>query len=104
MSAGWQVTLCDPIWALSSSSGVATSVSEVERTAISVLLYLWNLYFLLHTNVAWTLDTLLVNIVTKIGYCASPRCSPLHHHSAVFVAAVVAAAAPVVALSFHHLC
>jgi len=28
-SAGWQVTLCDPIWHLSSSSGVATSVSEL---------------------------------------------------------------------------
>ena len=23
-SAGWQVTLCDPIWHVSSSSGVAT--------------------------------------------------------------------------------
>ena len=28
-SAGWQVTLCDPIWHVSSSSGVATSVSEL---------------------------------------------------------------------------
>ena len=28
-SAGWQVTLCDPIWHASSSSGVATSVSEL---------------------------------------------------------------------------
>ena len=26
---GWQVTLCDPIWHVSSSSGVATSVSEL---------------------------------------------------------------------------
>ena len=35
-SAGWmQVTLCDPIWHVSSSSGVATSVSEL----LSVLLY-----------------------------------------------------------------
>jgi len=25
----WQVTLCDPIWHVSSSSGVATSVSEL---------------------------------------------------------------------------
>ena len=28
-SAGWQVTLCDPIWHLNSISGVATSVSEL---------------------------------------------------------------------------
>ena len=28
-SAGWQVTLCDPILHVSSSSGVATSVSEL---------------------------------------------------------------------------
>ena len=28
-SAGWQVTLCDPMWHVSSSSGVATSVSEL---------------------------------------------------------------------------
>jgi len=28
-SAGWQVTLYDPIWHVSSSSGVATSVSEL---------------------------------------------------------------------------
>ena len=28
-SAGWQVTLCDPIWHVSSSSGVATLVSEL---------------------------------------------------------------------------
>jgi len=27
-SAGWQVTLCDPIWYVSSSIGVATSVSD----------------------------------------------------------------------------
>jgi len=26
---GWQVTLCDPIWHVSSSSGVATSVSAL---------------------------------------------------------------------------
>jgi len=26
---GWQVTLCDPIWHVNSSSGVATSVSEL---------------------------------------------------------------------------
>ena len=36
-SAGWQVTLtCDPIWHVSFSSGVATSVSELLYT---VLLY-----------------------------------------------------------------
>ena len=28
-SAGWHVTLCDPIWHVSSSSGVVTSVSEL---------------------------------------------------------------------------
>ena len=44
-SAGWQVTPCDPIWHVSSRSGVAT-----ERSAISALLYF--LYFtLLKTNV-----------------------------------------------------
>ena len=32
-SAGWQVTLCDPIWHVSSHSGVATL-----RTAIHLLL------------------------------------------------------------------
>jgi len=32
-SAGWQVTLCDPMWHVSSGSGVATS-----RTAIHLLL------------------------------------------------------------------
>ena len=34
-SVGWQVTLCDPIWHVSSRSGVATL-----RTAIHLLLYL----------------------------------------------------------------
>jgi len=39
-SAGWQVTLCDPIWHVSSRSGVATL-----RTAIHLLLtYLLTLY------------------------------------------------------------
>jgi len=28
-SAGWQVTLCDPIWRMNPRSGVATSVSEL---------------------------------------------------------------------------
>jgi len=37
-SGGWQVTLCDPIWHVSSSSGVATSVSEL----------LYPCYFTLH--------------------------------------------------------
>jgi len=32
-SAGWQVTLCDPMWHVSSRSGVAT-----VRTAIHLLL------------------------------------------------------------------
>ena len=37
-SAGWQVTLCDPMWHVSSRSGVATL-----RTAIHLLLaYLLN--------------------------------------------------------------
>ena len=36
-SAGWQVTLCDPMWHVSSRSGVATL-----RTAIHLLLtYFW---------------------------------------------------------------
>ena len=34
-SAGWQVTLCDPMWHVSSHSGVATL-----RTAIHLLLLL----------------------------------------------------------------
>ena len=36
-SAGWQVTLCDSLWHVSSSSGAATSVSEL----LSVLLLLY---------------------------------------------------------------
>ena len=38
-SAGWQVTLCDPIWYMSSSSGVATSVSELLYPCYFTLLY-----------------------------------------------------------------
>ena len=38
-SAGWQVTLCDPIWLVSSSSGVATSVSELLYPCYFTLLY-----------------------------------------------------------------
>ena len=38
-SAGWQVTLCDPIWHVSSSSGVATSVSELLYPCYITLLY-----------------------------------------------------------------
>ena len=36
-SAGWEVTLYDPIWHVSSSSGVATSVSELLYPCYSVL-------------------------------------------------------------------
>ena len=39
ISAGWQVTLCDPIWHVSSSSGVATSVSELLYPCYFTLLY-----------------------------------------------------------------
>ena len=35
-SAGWQVTLCDPMWRVLSRSGVATL-----RTAIHLLLTYW---------------------------------------------------------------
>jgi len=38
-SAGWQVTLCDPIWHVSFSSGVATSVSELLYPCYFTLLY-----------------------------------------------------------------
>jgi len=38
-SAGWQATLCDPIWHVSSSSGVATSVSELLYPCYFTLLY-----------------------------------------------------------------
>ena len=41
-SAGWQVTLCDPIWHVSSNSGVATL-----RTAIHLLLTYLLTYLLL---------------------------------------------------------
>ena len=47
ISAGWQVTLCDPIWHVSSRSGVATL-----RTAIHLLLtYL--LQNVLHCVLSW---------------------------------------------------
>jgi len=52
-SAGCQVTLCDPIWHVNSSSGVATLVSEL-LCAISVLLYLL-LYFTNYYTVLWSL-------------------------------------------------
>ena len=42
-SAGWQVTLCDPIWHVSSSSGVATSVSELLYQCYFTLLYILTL-------------------------------------------------------------
>ena len=38
-SAGWQVTLCDPVWHVSSSSGMATSVSELLYPCYFTLLY-----------------------------------------------------------------
>ena len=38
-SAGWQVTLCDPIWNVNSSSGVATWVSELLYPCYFTLLY-----------------------------------------------------------------
>jgi len=52
-SAGWQVTLCDPIWHMRSSSGVATSVSEL----------LYPCYLL---TVAWhpQFNAFLTNILT----------------------------------------
>ena len=36
---GWQVTLCGPIWHVSSSSGVATLVSEMLHPCYFTLLY-----------------------------------------------------------------
>jgi len=44
-SAGWQVTLCDPIWHVSSISGVATSVGELLYSCYFTLLYFTLLYF-----------------------------------------------------------
>jgi len=38
-SAGWQVSLCDPIWHVSSSSGVATSVRELLYPCYFTLVY-----------------------------------------------------------------
>ena len=40
LPGGMQVTLCDPIWHVSSSSGVATSVSELLYPCYFTLLYL----------------------------------------------------------------
>jgi len=39
ISTGWQVTLCDPIWHVSSNSGVATSVRELLYPCYFTLLY-----------------------------------------------------------------
>ena len=39
LPGGWQVTLCDPIWHVSSSSGVSTSVSELLYPCYFTLLY-----------------------------------------------------------------
>jgi len=46
-SAGWQETLCDPIWHVSTRSGEA---SGVLRTAILRLLYFTLLYFTLYRD------------------------------------------------------
>jgi len=43
-SAGWQVTLCDPIWYVSSSSSVATSVSKLLYLCYFVTLLLYFMY------------------------------------------------------------
>ena len=50
-SAGWQVTLCDPMWHVSSRSGVATL-----RTAIHLLLT----YLLLKVVVTVTTTTIIL--------------------------------------------
>ena len=34
-SAGWQVTLCDPIWRVSSRSGVATVRTAIHRVTVT---------------------------------------------------------------------
>ena len=49
-SAGWQATLCDPIWNVSSRTGVATLL-----TAIHLLLYLLN--FAMHSEVLIMMNT-----------------------------------------------
>jgi len=52
--AGWQVTLCDPIWHVSSRSGVATL-----RTAIHLLLaYLHRLCDVTSPDVGYTYEQL----------------------------------------------
>jgi len=43
-SAGWQVTLCDPLWHVSSSSGVATTVSELLYPSYFTLLFTTSRY------------------------------------------------------------
>ena len=52
-SAGWQVTLCDPIWHVSSSSGVATLVSELLYPCYFTLLLLLLLFMLLFMLLLW---------------------------------------------------
>jgi len=41
-SVGWQVTLCDPIWHVNSSSGESTSVSELLYPCYFTLLLLYS--------------------------------------------------------------
>jgi len=57
-SAGWQVTLCDPMWHVSSRSGVATL-----RTAIHLLL-LTDLLTIPWTSVVWTFSSVNLNLLT----------------------------------------
>jgi len=55
-SAGWQVTLCDSMWHVSSRSGVATS-----RTAIHLLLtYLLTYYQLLYSPITASLVNFVI--------------------------------------------
>ena len=40
-SAGWQVTLCDPIWRASSSSGAVTFRTTIHSLLTYLLTYNW---------------------------------------------------------------
>ena len=48
-SAGWQVTLCDPIWHVSSRSGVATLRTAIHllltSLSIMLLIFLWSQFY-----------------------------------------------------------
>ena len=65
-SAGWQVTLCDPIWHVSSRSGVATL-----RTAAIHLLLTYN--YRIQVVITLTLLTLTLRLPCTLPYRKNPN-------------------------------